>query len=87
MKKRFYLETYGCQMNVHDSEKVSFALSEVGYEATSDPVDADLILLNTCMVRERAARKVYTRIRELKSQLRPVRKVELPIFGIMGCVA
>ena len=74
-------------MNVHDSEKVSFALSEVGYEATSDPVNADLILLNTCMVRERAARKVYTRIRELKSQLRPVRKVELPIFGIMGCVA
>ncbi len=83
-------------MNVHDSEKASFALSDVGYEATSDPKEADLILLNTCMVREKAARKVYSRIRELKNQFYQTtgkstekerdEKVA-PIFGVMGCVA
>ena len=88
MKKKLYLETHGCQMNVHDSEKAAFALSECGYEATSDPLDADLILLNTCMVREKAAKKVYTRIRDLKIQLRrEAGKSDLPLFGVMGCVA
>lgn len=75
-------------MNVHDSEKASFALSAAGYEPTSDPVDADLILLNTCMVREKAARKVYARIGEIKNRsLRNIEKDSLPIFGVMGCVA
>ena len=88
MKKKFYLETYGCQMNVHDSEKVSFALSTVGYACTSDPIEADLILLNTCMVREKAARKVFSRIDELKNQFqRSAEKRDQPIFGVMGCVA
>lgn len=88
MKKKFYLETYGCQMNVHDSEKASFALSNVGYENTSDPTEADMVLLNTCMVREKAARKVFSRITELKNQFRKSnRKNNLPIFGVMGCVA
>lgn len=73
-------------MNVHDSEKASFALSQVGYEVTANPSDADLIILNTCMVREKAARKVYSRIGDLKHQLHRQKK-ELPIFGIMGCVA
>jgi tRNA-2-methylthio-N6-dimethylallyladenosine synthase len=80
--KRYYLETYGCQMNVHDSEKAASALAEAGYRATSDPAEADLILLNTCMVRERAAQKVFTRIGELKRQPRGA-----PVFGVMGCVA
>ncbi|MBO0723129.1 MAG: radical SAM protein, partial [Blastocatellia bacterium] len=88
MKKKFYLETYGCQMNMHDSEKASFALSGVDYVSTSDPVEADLILLNTCMVREKAARKVYARVGELKSQIsRSPKKKGVPIFGVMGCVA
>lgn len=86
MGKKLYLETHGCQMNVHDSEKASFALSGAGYEITSDPLEADLILLNTCMVREKAARKVYSRIGNLKNQLHQ-RKNDLPIFGVMGCVA
>jgi len=73
-------------MNVHDSEKASFVLSGIGYEMTSDPADADLILLNTCMVREKAARKVYTRVGDLKHQVKR-RKKDLPIFGVMGCVA
>ncbi len=75
-------------MNVHDSEKASFALAGCGYEATRDPVEADLILLNTCMVREKAARKVFARIGEIKNQFKgSARGGELPLFGVMGCVA
>jgi tRNA-2-methylthio-N6-dimethylallyladenosine synthase len=88
--KKLYLETYGCQMNVHDSEKATFALAQVGYEQTDTPEDADLIMLNTCMVREKAARKVYLRVDALKQSLKPVRKRakrEMPVFGVMGCVA
>jgi tRNA-2-methylthio-N6-dimethylallyladenosine synthase len=84
--KKLYLETHGCQMNVHDSEKALHALSGQGYEPTSNPLEADLILLNTCMVREKAARKVYARISDLKGQLRLARQSN-PIFGVMGCVA
>lgn len=72
-------------MNAHDSEKAAFALSGSGYELTSAPGDADLILLNTCMVREKAARKVYSRITELKRESKI--KNSRPIFGVMGCVA
>ncbi|QQS47756.1 MAG: tRNA (N6-isopentenyl adenosine(37)-C2)-methylthiotransferase MiaB [Acidobacteriota bacterium] len=85
MNKKFYLETYGCQMNVHDSEKANFSLAGVGYEQTADPLDADLILLNTCMVREKAARKVFSRITELKRQRRETGSQ--PVYGVMGCVA
>jgi tRNA-2-methylthio-N6-dimethylallyladenosine synthase len=75
-------------MNVHDSEKATYALSELGYSQTPEMDDADLILLNTCMVREKAARKVYSRINEIKkSRARSERKGESPVFGVMGCVA
>lgn len=100
--KKLYLETYGCQMNVHDSEKAIHALSGSGYEKTDDPLQADLILLNTCMVREKAARKVDHRIQDLKQELKATRisgsrddeaslafsaANPMPIFGVMGCVA
>ena len=84
--KKLYLETYGCQMNVHDSEKATFALAQVGYEQTDTPADADLIMLNTCMVREKAARKVYTRVAKLKHEFKRDKRA-LPVFGVMGCVA
>lgn len=89
MSKKLYLETYGCQMNVHDSEKALFALANDGYEMTSAPAEADLILLNTCMVREKAARKVYSRITELKNELNSSKSEsgKSAIFGVMGCVA
>jgi len=88
MSKKFYIETHGCQMNVHDSEKAAFALSSAGYEAATDPAEADLVLLNTCMVRERAAQKVFTRIGELKRQrLASALPPPAAIFGVMGCVA
>jgi tRNA-2-methylthio-N6-dimethylallyladenosine synthase len=92
MGKKVYLETYGCQMNVHDSEKATHVLSDLGYSQTSEPGAADLVLLNTCMVREKAARKVFARINEIKNDIRKC-KVKtasdngLPVFGVMGCVA
>jgi tRNA-2-methylthio-N6-dimethylallyladenosine synthase len=68
--KKVYIETHGCQMNVHDTEKAVGVLASSGYVATAEPADADLILLNTCMVREKAARKVFTRIGHIKHELR-----------------
>jgi tRNA-2-methylthio-N6-dimethylallyladenosine synthase len=98
MEKKVYLETYGCQMNVHDSEKAIRVFSDLGYSQTSEIREADLILLNTCMVREKAARKVFARINEIKNEIRrdqskiaPIAPIApdkgLPVFGVMGCVA
>ncbi|HRK18218.1 MAG TPA: tRNA (N6-isopentenyl adenosine(37)-C2)-methylthiotransferase MiaB, partial [Hyphomicrobiaceae bacterium] len=69
--KKVFLKTYGCQMNVYDSERMSEALSRDGYGATENIADADLVILNTCHIRERAAEKVYSelgRIRDLKAE-------------------
>src|SRR5262245_51900839 len=91
MEKKVYLETYGCQMNVHDSEKAVRMFSGIGYSQTSEVSEADLVLLNTCMVREKAARKVFARINEIKNEIRRDRSRAsdngLPVFGVMGCVA
>ena len=86
--KKVYIETHGCQMNVHDTEKAVGVLAASGYSATSDPANADLILLNTCMVREKAARKVFHRISHIKHELKSGEEKKLqPLFGVMGCVA
>jgi tRNA-2-methylthio-N6-dimethylallyladenosine synthase len=75
-------------MNVHDSEKATFVLSELGYAPVLEPSEADLVLLNTCMVREKAARKVYSRVNELKKEIsKAPHRESLPVFGVMGCVA
>ncbi len=82
--KKFYVKTYGCQMNVYDSERMSAVLGAEGYTQTGTPGDADLILLNTCHIREKAAEKVYSelgRLRKLKSA-RPGLRI-----GVAGCVA
>ncbi len=82
--KKLFIKTYGCQMNVYDSERMSEALGGQGYVATDRPEDADMILLNTCHIRERAAEKVYSelgRYRVLKEA-----KPDLKI-GVAGCVA
>jgi tRNA-2-methylthio-N6-dimethylallyladenosine synthase len=84
--KKVYIETHGCQMNVHDSEKALFALAEVGYEQATSPVGADLILLNTCMVREKPAQKVFKRVSALKQEQRSAQG-QPAVFGVMGCVA
>lgn len=80
--KKVYLETFGCQMNVSDSERIATKLEADGFEIISEPETADIVLLNTCSIREKAEHKLFTRI----GQLRDIRDVK-PIIGILGCVA
>ncbi|MCK0169313.1 tRNA (N6-isopentenyl adenosine(37)-C2)-methylthiotransferase MiaB [Jannaschia sp. S6380] len=82
--KKLHIKTYGCQMNVYDSERMAEAMGSEGYVTTDDPADADLIVLNTCHIREKAAEKVYSDL----GRLRPLRdaKPDLKI-GVAGCVA
>ena len=83
MSATVYLETFGCQMNVADSERAGIRLREAGFAFTDSPETADVILFNTCSVRERAAHKVFTRIGEVRRQ----RLGSEPVVGVMGCVA
>ena len=80
--KKVYLETFGCQMNVSDSERVATSLAAKGFEVTTNENSADVILLNTCSVREKAEQKLYTRV----GRVRQAHKVK-PAIGVMGCVA
>ncbi|HMT08173.1 MAG TPA: tRNA (N6-isopentenyl adenosine(37)-C2)-methylthiotransferase MiaB [Pyrinomonadaceae bacterium] len=80
--KKVYLETYGCQMNVSDSERVASNLGSQGFEITGREEDADVILINTCSVREKAEQKLYSRVGRIRHADRPT-----PIIGVMGCVA
>ena len=80
--KKVYLETFGCQMNVSDSERVATSLAANGFEVTPNENSADIVLINTCSVREKAEHKLYTRV----GQLRNYREVK-PVVGVMGCVA
>jgi tRNA-2-methylthio-N6-dimethylallyladenosine synthase len=79
--KTFYLETFGCQMNVHDSEKVSGTLLAHGYSPVETPEEASLVLYNTCSIRDKAEQKVYNRLQNFK------RNGNGKIFGVLGCVA
>jgi tRNA-2-methylthio-N6-dimethylallyladenosine synthase len=87
-EKKVFVKTYGCQMNVYDSERMEDALTQDGYIKTDDINDADLVLLNTCHIREKAAEKVYSavgRIRKIKEKhAKQGRKLTI---GITGCVA
>ncbi|MEM6461820.1 MAG: tRNA (N6-isopentenyl adenosine(37)-C2)-methylthiotransferase MiaB [Pseudomonadota bacterium] len=86
--RKVFVKTYGCQMNVYDSERMADALSVEGYQQTDNPDEADLLLLNTCHIREKAAEKVYSelgRIRRLK-QARAEQGNDLMV-GVAGCVA
>ena len=65
-RKKVFVKTYGCQMNVYDTNRMEDALEQDGYKRTSDMADADLVLLNTCHIREKAAEKVYSDIGRLK---------------------
>src|SRR5436189_1227605 len=85
MARKYLIETFGCQMNVHDSERMAGLLEQAGYESTDAAADADLIVINTCSVRERAEEKLYTRLGELR-----VMGEELhhdPVVAVTGCVA
>src|SRR4051812_41141529 len=84
MPRKLYLETFGCQMNVLDSELVLGQLRAQGYESTDDRDQADVILYNTCSVREHAEQKVWSRLGELRQ-----RKQSEPglVIGVIGCMA
>ena len=84
MTKKLYIKTYGCQMNVYDSERMAEAMGAEGYVTTEVAEDADMVLLNTCHIREKAAEKVYSDL----GRLRPLKlaKPDLKI-GVAGCVA
>ena len=84
MKPKVYIETFGCQMNVADTERATTGLRASGYDLCTSVDEADVVLLNTCSVREKAERKVYTRIGELRAE-RPGNQDLL--VGVMGCVA
>jgi tRNA-2-methylthio-N6-dimethylallyladenosine synthase len=86
--KKVFVKTYGCQMNVYDSQRMSDALAAEGYVASGTAEDADLVLLNTCHIREKAAEKVYSelgRLRKLKEGRASAGKEML--IGVAGCVA
>lgn len=82
--KKLYLESYGCQMNFADSEVVASILSGQGYETTQDSKEADVILLNTCSIRENAEQKVRVRLKDFKKQKN--QNPEL-VVGVLGCMA
>ncbi len=83
MSATVYLETFGCQMNVADSERAAVRLRAAGFKMEESSEKADVIIFNTCSVRERAAHKVFTRIGEVRRQ----RLSNEPIVGVIGCVA
>jgi tRNA-2-methylthio-N6-dimethylallyladenosine synthase len=80
--KTFYLETFGCQMNAHDSEKVVGTLLAQGYAQVETPEDAGLILYNTCSIRDKAEQKVFNRLQNFKREAGKGK-----VFGVLGCVA
>src|SRR5271155_1365243 len=81
-QKTFYLETFGCQMNVHDSEKVIGTLAQQGYQQVQTEEAADLILYNTCSIRDKAEQKVFNRLNDYKKLTAQGKR-----FGVLGCVA
>jgi tRNA-2-methylthio-N6-dimethylallyladenosine synthase len=85
MARKYLIETFGCQMNVHDSERLAGLFERDGYQAAADLSDADVVVLNTCSVREHAAQKLFSRLGEVRSATRP--DGGRPIIAVAGCVA
>src|SRR4051812_36042901 len=88
MTKKLFIKTYGCQMNVYDSDRMADALAPHGYAPTTVMEEADLVVLNTCHIREKASEKVFSelgRLRELRAERRA--RGEDMLIGVAGCVA
>jgi tRNA-2-methylthio-N6-dimethylallyladenosine synthase len=83
--KKYRIETFGCQMNVHDSERMAGLLDQAGYQPADTDADADVIVINTCSVRERAEEKLYTRLGELR--VLQEESGRNPVVAVAGCVA
>lgn len=84
--KNLYIETYGCQMNVADSEVVASIMETIGYEQTADASEADAVLLNTCSIRDNAEQKIHARLAELNARRR-ARDGKRFAIGVIGCMA
>jgi tRNA-2-methylthio-N6-dimethylallyladenosine synthase len=86
--KKVFIKTYGCQMNIYDSERMAEALAAAGYAETQEQADADLVILNTCHIREKAAEKVYSELGRVRG-LRDMRRAEGKdtLIAVAGCVA
>ena len=82
--RNLYIETYGCAMNLADSEVMASIMLDKGYKTTSDPLEADVVFLNTCAIRDNAESRVWGRLRDLKHQKK---KNPGMIVGVMGCMA
>jgi tRNA-2-methylthio-N6-dimethylallyladenosine synthase len=80
--RKFLIESYGCQMNVHDAERLAGLLERSGYEPTTLPGEADLVVVNTCSVRDKAEDKLFHRLDELRHERKPAR-----VVAVTGCVA
>jgi len=85
LAKRYLIETFGCQMNFHDSERMAGLLEQAGFEAAEDDRDADVIVINTCSVRERAEEKLFTRLGEIRQM--GLEEGLRPVVAVAGCVA
>ena len=85
MPQKYLIETFGCQMNVHDSERMAGLLDQAGYEPTADDREADVIVINTCSVRERAEEKLFTRLGEIRQM--GIVEGARPVVAVAGCVA
>ena len=81
-----YVETYGCQMNVYDSQAIGSILGQAGFQVTQAELDADIVLLNTCSVRDLAEHKIHSRVGELRRRRRD-EDLPQPVIGICGCMA
>ena len=86
MARKYFIETFGCQMNFHDEERIAGLLERDGYLRTDDEGQADLVVINTCSVRERAEEKLYTRLGEIR-QLATASPRARPVVAVTGCVA
>jgi len=80
--KTFYIETFGCQMNAHDSEKVVGTLIQQGYAQVETPDQAELVVYNTCSIRDKAEQKVFNRFQQFKREAGKGK-----VFAVIGCVA
>ncbi len=88
MKKQLYIKTYGCQMNVYDSNRMADILSPLGFEATEDLSTADLAIYNTCHIREKASEKLYSDLGRVKPhKIKRVAKGEDMLIAVAGCTA
>src|SRR6266566_411606 len=88
MKKRLFIKTYGCQMNVYDSARMTELMAPFGYEAAAGPDGADLVILNTCHIRDKAAEKVFSELGTIR-RLKRAREQQggRMIVAVGGCVA